>query len=89
MEHSKDNLIALKKAQSHLGKVITMVEDKEYCVDIMQQVLAIIGLLKSVNQKLLADHLQNCFAKAMKAGDESRKRKMIEEVLQLQRMTGK
>jgi len=89
MEHEKENLIALKKAQSHLGKVINMVEDKEYCVDIMQQVLAIIGLLKSVNQKLLADHLQNCFAKAMKAGDEKRKGQMIQEILQLQRMSSR
>ncbi|MFA5022436.1 MAG: metal-sensitive transcriptional regulator [Patescibacteria group bacterium] len=89
MEHEKENLIALKKAQSHLGNVITMIEEKEYCVDVMQQVLAIIGLLKSVNQKLLADHLKNCFAKAMKASDESHKRQMIEEILQLQKMSTK
>jgi len=89
MKNEKETVIALKKAQSHLGKVIQMVEDKEYCVDIMQQVLAIIGLLKSANQKLLSDHLANCFAKAMKAGDEIRKKKMIEEILQLQKMTNK
>ncbi|MFA6410955.1 MAG: metal-sensitive transcriptional regulator [Candidatus Buchananbacteria bacterium] len=89
MEHERENLIALKKAQSHLGKIINMVEEKEYCVDVMQQVLAIIGLLKSVNQNLLADHLKNCFAKAMKASDESRKRQMIEEILKLQKMSSK
>jgi len=89
MEHSKEIIIGLKKAQTHLGKVIKMSEEKEYCVDIMQQILAIIGLLKSANQKLLSDHLANCFAKAMKAGDEARKKKMIEEILQLEKMSNK
>lgn len=89
MEHTKETLIALKKAQSHLSKVITMIESKEYCVDVMQQVLAISGLLKSVNQKLLADHLSNCFANAMKGSNEARKGEMIKEILQLQKMSNK
>lgn len=89
MQHEKENIIGLKKAQSHLNKVIEMVEQKEYCIDVMQQVLAIIGLLKSVNQKLLADHLKNCFAKAVKAGDEVKKRTMIDEILRLQKMSSK
>ena len=48
MKETKEIIIGLKKAKTHLGKVIDMVESKEYCVDIMQQTLAIRGLLKSV-----------------------------------------
>ena len=89
MQHTKEIIVGLKKAQSHLSKIIKMIDDKEYCIDVMQQVLAIIGLLKSANQKLLADHLNNCFAKAMRTSNEARKKEMIEEILHLQKICGK
>ena len=60
-------LIGLKKAQSLIGKIIKMREDSEYCIDIMQQNLAVIGLLKSAHQKLMEGHLSTCFKNAMAA----------------------
>ena len=86
-EHNKKILIALKKAKSHLDKVITMVEEGEYCVNIMQQNLAVIGLLKSANARVLERHLETCFATAMRGADEKKKKKMIEEVLRLERVS--
>lgn len=77
---------SLKKARTHLDNVIRMVEKGEYCVSVMQQNLAVIGLLKSANDKLLARHLNSCFITAMKGTNEKRKRTMIDEILQLVRM---
>lgn len=86
MEENKRILIALKKAQSHLGNVIKMVEDGEYCVDIMQQNLAVIGLLRSANDTVMRRHLGSCFMHAMKGTNEKRKEQMIEEIVKLNRM---
>lgn len=80
-------LIGLKKARTHLAKVILMVEEGEYCVSIMQQNLAVMGLLKSANDKLLARHLSSCFMNAMKGTNEKRKQQMIDEILQLNKMS--
>ena len=80
-------LIGLKKARTHLAKVILMVEAGEYCVSIMQQNLAVVGLLKSANDKLLARHLSSCFMNAMKGTNEKRKQEMIDEILQLNKMS--
>lgn len=82
-------LISFKKAQSHLGKIIKMVEGGEYCIDIMQQNLAVIGLLKSAHQNLMEGHLYTCFTDAIKAGSESKKRKMIEEILRVTKLFNK
>jgi DNA-binding FrmR family transcriptional regulator len=41
MKHDK-SLIALKKAKTSLEKVIKMLEDEKYCIDIIQQNLAVI-----------------------------------------------
>lgn len=52
-EAKKKQLIALKKARTLLDKIITMEEDGIYCINIIQQNLAVIGLLKNVNLQLL------------------------------------
>ena len=84
--NSKDRtsvLINFKKAQSHLAKVIQMVEKGEYCINIMQQNLAVIGLLKSAHQMLMKNHLNSCFINAMNTKNNSKKQRMVEEVLKV------
>ncbi len=83
MKQEKQILIALKKAKSHLNKVVEMTEGKKYCIDILQQNLAVIGLLKSANNKLLEKHVNSCFKQVMKGTNEKRKKKMIDEILKL------
>ena len=82
-------LVSLKKAQSLLGKIITMKEEGRYCVDIMQQNLAVMGLLKSINQNLLEHHLGSCFKSAMNSSNSSKQKQMIEEILQLNKLSSK
>jgi DNA-binding FrmR family transcriptional regulator len=66
-----------------------MVEDKEYCVNIMQQNLAVIGLLRSAHEMLMEKHLNTCFKKAMAAKNEKRKQEMIEEILTVTKLFNK
>lgn len=82
----KEALISFKKAQSHLGKIITMMESGEYCIDIMQQNLAVIGLLKSAHQKLMQGHLNSCFKSAMASKNEKKKQAMIDEILNVTKL---
>jgi len=79
-------VINLKKAQTHLARIQKMLEDDEYCVDIMQQNLAVIGLLKSAHQMLMEDHLRACFESAMKSNDDQIKSKMTEEILTVMKL---
>jgi len=50
---NQKNLIALKKARTSLDKIITMIESDQYCINVIQQNLAVMGLLKGVNASLL------------------------------------
>lgn len=85
----KNSLIGLKKAQSLLGKIISMVEEDKYCIDVMQQNLAAIGLLKSVNQQLLEGHLNSCFKTVMESKNEAKKDEMTREILQVSKLSNK
>lgn len=76
-------LLNLKKAKSHIEKIIAMIEKGEYCIDVMQQNLAVIGLLKSAHQMLMEGHLDSCFKEAMRAKNEKKKQKMVGEILKV------
>jgi len=82
-------LINFRKTQSLMAKIIKMVESKEYCVDIMQQNLAAIGLLKSAHQMLMENHLNTCFKNAMAAKNEKLKQEMIDEILKVSKLANK
>jgi len=73
--------ISLKKAQTHINKVLKMIEDEEYCIDILQQILAVNGLIKSASEKILKNHLDHCFSEGMKTDNQERKAELINEVL--------
>jgi DNA-binding FrmR family transcriptional regulator len=89
MGSNEKTLVNFKKAQTHLGKIIKMAENKEYCIDIMQQNLAVIGLLKSAHESLMENHLNTCFKNALAAKNERLKQEMIEEILRVNRLYNK
>lgn len=70
----------LKIARGHLDKVITMMEDDAYCIDVMHQMQAIASGLKETGNVLLENHLKTCVAEAIRKGrtDES-----IAEIMQV------
>ena len=90
MSISKEKtLINFKKACSSLSKIIKMVEEDRYCIDVMQQNLAVLGLLKSAHQMLMENHLHTCFKKAMATRNEKRKQEMIQEILKVTKLFNK
>ncbi len=74
-------LIALKKASSLLKKITQMVENEQYCIDIMQQNLAVIGLLKSFHTQVMEAHLKSCLKNAIDSNDQQTKEKMLKEIM--------
>ncbi|MDO8555322.1 MAG: metal-sensing transcriptional repressor [bacterium] len=86
---TKKLLLNFKKAQSHIAKIVEMIEKQEYCINIMQQNMAVIGLLKSAHQMLLENHLNTCFKEVFQSKNEKRKQEMTEEVLKVAKLANK
>lgn len=89
MENKKKILISLKKANTSLSKIIEMVEDNHYCISVMQQNLAVIGLLRSAHEALMSNHLQTCFKSAMETKNSKKKEEMINEILKVTNLYNK
>ncbi|MBM3208916.1 metal-sensing transcriptional repressor [Candidatus Shapirobacteria bacterium] len=85
----QDALINFRKAHSLLGKIIKMVEEGSYCINVMQQNLAALGLLKSAHQMLMENHLNTCFKKAMGTTNEKKKQEMTQEILKVTNLFNK
>lgn len=88
-ENKGKALINFKKAHSSLAKVIEMTEKNEYCMDIMQQNLAVIGLLRSAHEMLMENHLNSCFKNAMASKNERKKNQMTQEILKVTKLFNK
>ena len=79
----KDATIALKKAKTSIDNILKMIDEDKYCVEILQQILAIHGLLKSAANKILVNHLNTCFISGMNTNDSKEKIKLINELIEV------
>jgi DNA-binding FrmR family transcriptional regulator len=89
IEEKKKALLNFKKAKSTISKIIQMTENDIYCIDIMQQNLAVIGLLKSAHQMLMENHLNTCFKNAVESKNSKKKKEMVNEILKVTKLFNK
>jgi len=87
--NNKKISINFKKAKSLISKMEEMIDTKEYCINIMQQNLATIGLLRSAHQMLMEKHLNTCFKNACSSKNERLKQKMIDEIIKVNKLANK
>lgn len=79
---TNDNTVhRLQIARGHLEKIITMVKEDAYCIDIVHQLLAVQSALKKVDEIVLENHLKTCVADSIKNGDSDQAIKEVMEVL--------
>lgn len=83
---SKKVTRSIKTARGQLDGILKMIDEDAYCVDISNQLLASIALLKKANNEVLAGHIKGCVKEAISAREAEEK---IEEVLALLERMGK
>ncbi|MCM8785316.1 MAG: metal-sensitive transcriptional regulator [Candidatus Omnitrophica bacterium] len=73
----------LKKIEGQVRGLERMIEKKEYCIDILQQIFAIKGALKSVGLIILENHINTCVKEAIFSKNNKEIKKKIEELLDI------
>ncbi len=58
----------LRRAEGQVAGIARMVENDDYCIDILTQVSAATKALEAVALSLLGDHLSHCVAEATAQG---------------------
>jgi len=61
----------LGRIEGQVRGVARMVEEEQYCIDILTQISALSSALESVAVGLLDDHLRHCVREAIETGGDS------------------
>jgi len=83
----ENNLVALKRIEGQVRGVQAMIENHEYCIDILNQIHAVKGALSRVEEKILEKHFQHCVIQAVKGTSEKAKQQKLDEILKLIRQS--
>lgn len=65
-----DALKRLKRAEGQVRGVIRMVENENYCPDILTQIAAARSALRKAGLSILKRHVESCVADAVRSGEE-------------------
>jgi DNA-binding FrmR family transcriptional regulator len=79
----------LRSVEGHVRGIQRMVEEDAYCMDVVNQVLAVQRALKKVSALVLDRHLHTCATSAIRGEDVAERERTLGEILALFDATGK
>jgi len=88
-KEQRDILNRLARIEGQVRGIARMVEEDEYCVDILTQISAVTTALDRVGLKMLDGHVHGCVQEAMVAGGkqaETKTTELLEAVERFARM---
>jgi len=79
----------LKSIEGHVRGIERMIENEEYCVDVVNQILAVQRALQKVNAMVLDRHLHTCVTTAIRGDNPDERERVIGEIMGVFEATGK
>lgn len=71
----------MKRLIGHAESNVKMIEDDKYCIDIINQNLAVISALHKTNEVILDQHMHTCVKSAMRSNKKSEQDRVIDEIM--------
>jgi len=88
-ETTADTLNRLKSIEGHVRGIQRMVENGDYCIDIVNQLLAVQRAMQRVNGLVLERHLHTCVTTAIRDDDPAERERVIGELMDVFEASGK
>jgi DNA-binding FrmR family transcriptional regulator len=88
-EYKQEMINRLKSIEGHVRGIQRMLEEDAYCIDIMNQNLAVQRALEKVNSLILERHLQTCVTTAIQGDDPAERQRVITEIMNVFEATGR
>jgi DNA-binding FrmR family transcriptional regulator len=73
----------LRRIAGQVSGIERMIDEDEYCIDILMQIAAANGALGKVGQIILESHLQSCVTSAMNDGSAKERREKLDELIKV------
>lgn len=78
-----DVLNRLRSVSGHVNGVIRMVEQDEYCIDVINQIQAVQAALSKVSVMVLDDHMHHCMTDAIRSQDPAVRERVLSEIMEV------
>ncbi|MGB3905796.1 MAG: metal-sensitive transcriptional regulator [Anaerolineae bacterium] len=79
----KEVLNRLRSIEGHVRGIERMVEKDEYCIDVINQTIAVQRALDKVNSLMLRNHLETCMTAAIRGEEPRERERVIGELLEV------
>lgn len=73
-------IVRLKTIEGHLRGISRMVENGDYCIDVIRQIQAVQSALNKVSSVILEEHLNSCVITAISGEDVSERKRVLQEI---------
>ena len=73
----------LSRIEGQVRGVARMLEDRRYCIDVLNQIQAIKAALRRVEEQILKAHAETCVTEAIERGNPRDQRKKFSELVEL------
>jgi DNA-binding FrmR family transcriptional regulator len=85
--HRKDDYLKrLRRIEGQARGLQRMVDEEQYCIDILTQVAAMTKALQAVSLGLLEEHMNHCVVDAARAGEAEGQAKVAEALEAITRL---
>ncbi|MBR6101743.1 MAG: metal-sensing transcriptional repressor [Ruminococcus sp.] len=71
----------VRTARGQLDGVLKMIEEDRYCIDVSNQLMAAIAVLKKADREILKAHMRCCVRDAVENGDTDQKLEELAAVI--------
>lgn len=85
----EENKTRLARVEGQVRAVSRMIDNGEYCIDIITQIQAARSALQSVSKIILEKHLKHCVAEALDENNEATIDEKLEEIMTVIKRMGK
>lgn len=88
MKH-ESSLLRLKTVEGHIKGILRMVENDEYCIDVIRQIQAVQAALNKVTSNILDEHLNSCVITAIRGDDPLERERVLKEIAEIYEQAAK
>lgn len=82
-ENKREIINRLRSIQGHLKGIERMVDEDQYCIDILKQTQAVTKAVERVNALILGNHLDTCVTTAIRGDDATERERVLSELMQV------
>ena len=79
----KDALKRLKRIEGQVVGIQKMIQERRYCMDIVNQISAVEAALHKVSALVLRNHMETCVLSAFRSTDKEGVRQKVDELMRV------